>query len=320
MSLESTNIDFGVCGFLETRRSLEQVLSFSNGAYISISGPVNFRKLMPIPAVGLESCALFDMTQGGQNGGNTHRRQGKRKVSETTCTSTEHIIARDCLTQGHTLHWEGDRNDQCEVCDKGGTLTECTRCNIVWHASCLQPTPVSPLRQQDAIVCGEECWTELTAAARSAGIPASERETHNTKSRFLAHKHHTTNTTHSFPLVTCAGHRRPCAEPTMSATEPEEQPTIRAQQPPGNRGGNTGNKRKSMNKAPHSERPKARRRTSPPTTKRKRAAGTPDKRAKKKSKPTLSAHINPWTISSGILRTQSLQATTAAAAAREMPP
>ena len=117
--------------------------------------------------------------QGGRNGGNNHRRQGKRKVSETTCTSTEHIIARDCITHGHTLHWEGDRNDQCEVCDKGGTLTECTRCNIVWHASCLQPTPVFPLRQQDAIVCGEECWTELTAAARSAGIPAPERETHN---------------------------------------------------------------------------------------------------------------------------------------------
>jgi hypothetical protein len=37
-------------------------------------------------------------------------------------------------------------------------------------------------------------------------------------------------------------------------------------------------------------------------------------------KPTLSAHINPWTISSGILRTQSLQATRAAAAASKIPP
>jgi len=252
--------------------------------------------------------------------GINRRRHGKRKVSDTTCTGTDHIIARDCLTHEHTLHWEGDRNDQCEVCDKGGTLTECTRCNIVWHASCLQPTPVFPLRQQDAIVCGEECWTELTEAARSAGISAPERETHNTKRRFLAHKHYTTNTTHSFPLVTCAGRRRPCAEPTLSATASEEQPIIQAQQPPGNKGGNTGNKRKSLSTASHSEKPKARRRTSPPTTKRKRAAGTPDKRAKKKSKPTLSAHINPWTISSGILRTQSLQATTAAAAARDMPP
>ena len=134
----------------------------------------------------------------------------------------------------------------------------------MWHASCLQPIPALPLRQQDdAIVCGEECWTELTAAARSAGIPAPERETHNTKRRFLAHKHHTTNTTHSFPLVTCAGHQQPCAAPTVDATEPVEQPTILAQQPPGSTDDSTGNKRKSMSKASHSGRPTARRRTSP---------------------------------------------------------
>ena len=199
---------------------------------------------------------------------------------------------------GHTLHWEGDRNDQCEVCDKGGTLTECTRCKIVWHASCLQPTPVFPLRQQDAIVCGEECWTELTAAAHSAGIPAPERDTHDTKRRFLANKHHTHNTTHSFPLVTCAGQQQSCATPIMDATEPVEQPATPAQQQPGRPDSTTSNKRKAPSKAAHSKRPTARRRTTPPTTKRKRVAEPPDK-----PKPTLSYHINPWTISSGALRT-----------------
>ena len=234
-------------------------------------------------------------------------------------THTGHIIARDCLSHTPTLYWEGDRNDQCEACDEGGTLTECTRCNLVWHASCLRPTPIFPLRRQDAIVCGEQCWTELTTAALSAGSQAPTRETHTTKRRFLAHKHHTDNTTHSFPLITCAGHKQPCAATTVDATDPVEQPAVLAQQPPGSTDDNIGNKRKTLSKATLSKRPTARQRTSPPTTKRKRAAGTPDKRAKKKTKPTLSAHINPWTISSGILRTQSLRATTAAAAASKVP-
>ena len=177
-----------------------------------------------------------------------------------------------------------------------------------------------PLRQQDAIVCGEECWTELTAAARRAGIPAPERETHDTKRRFLAHKHHTPNTTHSFPLVTCAGQQQSCAAPTVDATEPVDLPTGPAQPQPESSNSNTGNKRKALDKAASSGRPTARRRTTPPTTKRKRVAEPPDKRAKKKPKTTLSYHINPWTISSGALRTQSLRATIAAAATRTMPP
>ena len=147
--------------------------------------------------------------------------------------------------------------------------------------------------------------------------PDPERETHNNKRRFLTHKHHTSNTTHSFPLVTCVGQQQPCAGTTVDATEPVE-PTI--QQPAGSTEDSIGNKRKTMSKASHSGRPTARRRTSPPTKKRKRAAKPPDKRAKKKSKSTLSFHINPWTISSGLLRTQSLRATIAAAAARTMPP
>ena len=190
----------------------------------------------------------------------------------------------------------------------------------MWHASCLQPIPVFPLRQQDAIVCGEECWNELTAAAHSAGIPAPERETHDTKRRFLANKHHTHNTTHSFPLVTCAGQQQSCATPIMDATEPVEQPATPAQQQPDSPDSTTSNKRKAPSKAAHSKRPTARRRTTPPTTKRKRAAEPPDTRAKKKPKTTLSYHINPWTISSGALRTQSLRATIAAAATRTMPP
>ena len=66
------------------------------------------------------------------------------------------MVARDCVPN---LHWEGERNDQCEACDQGGVLTECTRCNIVWHASCLAPPLPFPLRPQDEIVCSEDCWT-----------------------------------------------------------------------------------------------------------------------------------------------------------------
>ena len=86
--------------------------------------------------------------QGANSGRTDHRRQGKRKVSAMALTPTGHIIARDCLLHAPTLHWEGDRNDQCKACDE---LTECTRCNLVWHASCLHPTPIFPLRRQDAI-------------------------------------------------------------------------------------------------------------------------------------------------------------------------
>ena len=119
---------------------------------------------------------LQDTTSGRTN----QRRQGKRKVSAMALTPTGHIIARDCLLHAPTLHWEGDRNDQCETCDEGGTLTECTRCNLVWHASCLHPTPIFPLRRQDAIVCGEQCWTELTTAALNAGSQAPTRDTNTT--------------------------------------------------------------------------------------------------------------------------------------------
>jgi hypothetical protein len=259
-------------------------------------------------------------SQGANSGRTDHRRQGKRKVSDIALTPTGHIIARDCLLHAPTLHWEGDINDQCEACDEGGTLTECTRCNLVWHASCLRPTPTFPLRPQDAIVCGEQCWSELTTAALSVRSQAPTRETHTTKRRFLTHKHHTANTTHSFPLITCAGHKQQCAATTVDTMDTVEQPAASALQSPGSTDDTIGNMRTTRRKATLSKRITVTQRTSPPTTKRAHAAGTLDKRAKKRAKPTLSAHINPWTISSGLLRAQSLRATTAAAAAREMPP
>jgi hypothetical protein len=110
-----------------------------------------------------------------------HHRRGKRKVSAIALTHTGHIIARDCLTRTTTLHWEGVRNDQCEICNTGGTLTECTRCNLVWNASCLHPTPNFPLREQDAMLCGEQCWAEITTAALNAGEQIPTRENHNQK-------------------------------------------------------------------------------------------------------------------------------------------
>ena len=138
-----------------------------------------------------------------------------------------------------------------------------------------------------------------------------------------AHKHHTHNTTHSFPLVTCAGHQQPCAALTVVATScngtsraasssstatTRKQIRQQRQQAQNNEQGNT--QQETNSNTAHL----------PTHYKKKRAAGTPDKRVKKKIEPTLSAHINPWTISSGLLRTQSLRATTEAAAAREMPP
>jgi hypothetical protein len=128
-----------------------------------------------------------------------------------------------CLSRTSALHWEGTRNDQCETCDTGGILTKCTRCNLVWHASCLHPTPIFPLRRQHAVVCGEQCWAELNAAAVSARTLPPTCEIHTTKSRFLPHKYNTNSTTHSFPLVTRTGQQQPCAITTMDATEPTEQ-------------------------------------------------------------------------------------------------
>ena len=102
--------------------------------------------------------------------------QPTKRHKHTTHPPTGHIVARDCLTKALNPHWEGDRNDQCQACDAGGTLTECTRCNIVWHASCLQPPLPFPLRTQDAIVCGNACWAELTEELLTRGEPEPTQE------------------------------------------------------------------------------------------------------------------------------------------------
>ena len=285
------------------------------------STPAEPRKQEPSvpPPSQLTHTTAHTTPQEAHIGGAEHRRLGKRKVSARALTNTGHIIARDCLSSTSTLHWEGARNDQCEACDEGGTLTECTRCNLVWHASCLHPTPISPLRRQDAIVCSEQCWDELTTAAHGAGMQTPTRETHTTKRRFMPHKHNNNNTTHPFPLITYAGSHPPPPGPSGTATTHIEQPVVQPEQPLEDKEATTGNKRKLPDKTATSNRPTTRQRTTPITKKRKRTAGTTDTRNKKR-KPTLSAHINPWTISSGILRKQSLQATRAATAASKIPP
>ena len=115
----------------------------------------------------------------------------RHKVRDTTTgdhqhtqprAPTHHTVARDCVPD---LHWEGERNDQCEACDQGGVLTECTRCNIVWHASCLAPPLPFPLRPQDEIVCSEECWNELVQATLTAGGTEPQREDPKTSRKFL---------------------------------------------------------------------------------------------------------------------------------------
>ena len=117
--------------------------------------------------------------------------------------STGHIIARDCITDTLNPHWEGDINDQRQACDADGTLTECTRCNIVWHASCLQPPLLFPLRKQDAIICGDACWAELLDEYTKRGTPEPVKEDPLDKPSFLPRRHSvTTPTEHDYSSVT----------------------------------------------------------------------------------------------------------------------
>ena len=189
---------------------------------------------------------------------------------------------------------------------ENSTHTECTRCNIVWHASCLHPISPFPIRTQDAIVCGQACcWLELTEALRQEGRPHPSAE-HNTTRQFLPRSHNTTNKTHSFPLVTyptakttvqhktsveCAGGPDPQATPDNHCLSPPTKKRTRTFDPP--------------------ERPTKKPKPILKGTKRKRAssAQTPKQQDRKK-KQKLSPHINPWTINSGRLRRLSAQATT----------
>jgi hypothetical protein len=130
-------------------------------------------------------------------------RTNQTAQTHTHYLTTGHIIVRDCITDTLNPHWEGDRNDQCQACDAGGTLTECTRCNIVWHASCLQPPLLFPLRKQDAIVCGDACWAELLDEYKKRGTPEPVKEDPLDKPSFLPRRHsETASTPHNYPSVT----------------------------------------------------------------------------------------------------------------------
>jgi hypothetical protein len=134
---------------------------------------------------------------------------------------THHMVARDCVPN---LHWEGERNDQCEACDQGGVLTERTRCNIVWHASCLAPPLHFPLRPQDEIVCSEDCWTELVQATLTAGGTEPQREDPNTSRKFLLHTPaHTSNRDTLYPTISPPS--------THTGTSPQHKPDTRQRKP-----------------------------------------------------------------------------------------
>jgi hypothetical protein len=128
-----------------------------------------------------------------------NNRTGVRQRTSQPRVPTHHMVARDCVPN---LHWEGERNDQCEAYDQGGILTECTRCKIVWHASCLASPLPFPLRPQDEIVCSEDCWTELVQATMTAGGTEPQREDPSTSRKFLLHTPaHTSNRPTLYPTT-----------------------------------------------------------------------------------------------------------------------
>ncbi|CAM9117584.1 unnamed protein product, partial [Phaeothamnion confervicola] len=65
--------------------------------------------------------------------------------------------------------WEGDHNDQCERCNKGGKLLCCDFCNTVWHLDCLDP-PLTEEPDGDwpCPCCREEIITRKRAAFEAA--------------------------------------------------------------------------------------------------------------------------------------------------------
>ena len=154
-------------------------------------------------------------------------------------------------------------------------MTECTRCNIVWHASCLQPPLPFPLRKQDAIVCGDACWAELMDESKTRGAPEPVKEDPLNSLRFLSRRHSdTTPTTQNYSSVTS---RTPQGDsPGCSTTSKQGQQGA----PPTAEATTRGRKRRA----------------------RGQRQGT-------KKKPRLSAHINPWTINSSRTRQQSLMTT-----------
>ena len=156
------------------------------------------------------------------------------------------------------------------------TMQPCMARKLPVHNTHLSPQTTGYHRMRRTMLLGINCSSTLRRS------PAPTREPHTTQRRFLPHKTSTNNKTHSFLLVTRAGHQQPYAVPAVDATEPTEQPVVQAQQSPGSTEARTGNKPKLANKATPSNMPTVRQRTSTPTKKRKRTAGTKDKRTKKK--------------------------------------
>ena len=138
-------------------------------------------------------------------------RTSARQRTKQLRVRTLHMVARDCAPN---LHWEGDRNDQCEACNQGGTLTECTRCNIVWHASCLVPPLPFPLRPQDEIVCQrrvlDRTGTSDTGSWRD-DAPAG-------RPKYLSEVSTPHTSTHQYPACTLPDH---LTQPTHTGHSPQ---------------------------------------------------------------------------------------------------
>ncbi|CBJ48429.1 Chromodomain helicase-DNA-binding protein, putative [Ectocarpus siliculosus] len=57
--------------------------------------------------------------------------------------------------------YEGDHNDICEICDKGGDLLCCDFCNLVYHLCCVTPK-LTELPDEDLWMC-PACTAEVTS-------------------------------------------------------------------------------------------------------------------------------------------------------------
>jgi hypothetical protein len=172
-------------------------------------------------------------------------------------------------------------------------------------SSCLHPIPPFPIRTQDAIVCGQACWLELTEALRQEGMPHPTAE-HKTTRQLLPRSLNTTNTTHSFPLVTYPTAKTPVQQRTSverADDVPDSRPTPKRHRI------TSPTKKRARDSDPPEPLPKKSKPT-PRGTNRKRATSiqVPKKPGRRK-KQKLSPHINPWTINSGRLRRLSAQDT-----------
>jgi hypothetical protein len=78
-------------------------------------------------------------------------------------------VIRSC-TVPKPLYWWGefDRNSVCNLCDsKGGSMLDCARCNIVFHARCISKS-LKDLAERDVLLCCEECVKEFDTACATS--------------------------------------------------------------------------------------------------------------------------------------------------------